>query len=94
MDKPYVCSRVAILVTSVSFSVAKPASRYLHIASQLRSVDPPRIGGDHAVVYFRHRTTCVGVERVRLVEWQQDKLLDLGQAGILYFLAHEGNYFT
>src|SRR5438128_11517523 len=44
---------------------------------------PPRIGGDHPVVHFRHRTTCVEVERVRWVEWQQDKLLALGQARIV-----------
>jgi hypothetical protein len=40
------------------------------------------IGGDHPVVHFRHRATCVEVERVRWVEWQQDKLLALGQARI------------
>ena len=34
-------------------------------------------------MHFRHRTTCVEVERVRWVEWQQDKLLALGQARIL-----------
>jgi len=44
---------------------------------------PPRIGGDHPVVHFRHRTTGVEVERVRWVEWQQDKLLALGQARIV-----------
>ena len=33
-------------------------------------------------MHFRHRTTCVEVERVRWVEWQQDKLLALGQARI------------
>ena len=38
-----------------------------------------RIGGDHPVVHFRHRTTCVEIERVRWVEWQQDKLLALGR---------------
>ena len=58
------------------------AARYLGIASQYRSVDPKRIGGNHPVVHFRHRTTCVEVERVSWVEWQQDKLLALGQARI------------
>ncbi len=38
------------------------AARYLRIASQQRRVDPPRIGGDHPVVHFRHRSTCVEVE--------------------------------
>ena len=33
-------------------------------------------------MHLRHRTTCVEVERVRWVEWQQDKLLALGQARI------------
>ena len=33
-------------------------------------------------MHFRHRTTCFEVERVRWVEWQQDKLLALGQARI------------
>ena len=33
-------------------------------------------------MHFRHYTTCVEVERVRWVEWQQDKLLALGQARI------------
>lgn len=58
------------------------AARYLRIASQQRRLGAPRIGGDHPVVHFRHRTTCVEVERVRWVEWQQDKLLALGQARI------------
>jgi hypothetical protein len=40
------------------------------------------MGGDHSVVHFRHRTTCVEVERVRWVEWQLDKLLVLGQARV------------
>lgn len=33
-------------------------------------------------MHFQHRSTCVEVERVRWVEWQQDKLLALGQARI------------
>ena len=34
-------------------------------------------------MHFRHRTTCVEVERVRWVEWHRDKLLALGQARTL-----------
>ena len=33
-------------------------------------------------MHFRDRTTCVEVERVRCVEWQQDKLLASGQTRI------------